>query len=320
MKKYRYYIAMITLLLISINSYAYGYGVREEARFLTDKMSYELGLNSRQYIDVYEINYDFIAASEQLKHEIIRGNSSAMNSYYRLLDFRNEDLYWVLNTRQYRNFTSRNYFYRPIQVSSGGWSLRVFLTYTNRSHYYYAPPTNYRSYRGRYHRNNGLNYYYRDRYTHSRGSRYKSVQSNSRRYNNMRREDFGYRRDNVNNRNKKNSQQRSYQERYNQSSTRYVNNRNNTSSRNVDTKNPNRTNQQTVSSRRDNNTQSTRNRTVRTNQKNNSRRSTDSSRGRQESTSRSVRNTENKSTVRKVQQNNGSQTRSNRTNAVRRAA
>ena len=83
MKKYRYYIAMITLLFFSINSYAYGYGAREEARFLTDKMSYELGLNSRQYIDVYEINYDFIAASEQLKYEIMRGSSSAMNNYYR---------------------------------------------------------------------------------------------------------------------------------------------------------------------------------------------------------------------------------------------
>ena len=34
--------------------------VRKETRFLTDKMAYELNLNTAQYNDVYEINYDFI--------------------------------------------------------------------------------------------------------------------------------------------------------------------------------------------------------------------------------------------------------------------
>ena len=35
--------------------------VRKETRFLTDKMAYELNLNTEQYNDVYEINYDFIS-------------------------------------------------------------------------------------------------------------------------------------------------------------------------------------------------------------------------------------------------------------------
>ena len=35
--------------------------VRKETRFLTDKMAYELNLNTAQYNDVYEINYDFIS-------------------------------------------------------------------------------------------------------------------------------------------------------------------------------------------------------------------------------------------------------------------
>ena len=30
--------------------------VRKETRFLTDKMAYELNLNTQQYNDVYEIN------------------------------------------------------------------------------------------------------------------------------------------------------------------------------------------------------------------------------------------------------------------------
>ena len=36
--------------------------VRKETRFLTDKMAYELNLNTRQYNDAYEINFDFLYA------------------------------------------------------------------------------------------------------------------------------------------------------------------------------------------------------------------------------------------------------------------
>ena len=32
--------------------------VRQETRFLTDKMAYELDLSTDQYNDTYEINYD----------------------------------------------------------------------------------------------------------------------------------------------------------------------------------------------------------------------------------------------------------------------
>ena len=40
--------------------------VRKETRFLTDKMAYELNLNTAQYNDVYEINYDFISGVRYL--------------------------------------------------------------------------------------------------------------------------------------------------------------------------------------------------------------------------------------------------------------
>jgi Tfp pilus assembly protein PilV len=36
--------------------------IRSRALFLTDKMAYELRLNSSQISDVYEINYDFFNA------------------------------------------------------------------------------------------------------------------------------------------------------------------------------------------------------------------------------------------------------------------
>ena len=34
--------------------------IRKNSRFLTDRMAYELNLNTMQYEDAYEINYDFL--------------------------------------------------------------------------------------------------------------------------------------------------------------------------------------------------------------------------------------------------------------------
>ena len=60
--------------------------VRKEARFLTDKMAYELGLSNRQYDDVYEINYDFIYSIRYVVDDIVRGYDWAINDYYNSLD------------------------------------------------------------------------------------------------------------------------------------------------------------------------------------------------------------------------------------------
>ena len=69
--------------------------VRKETRFLTDKMAYELNLNTAQYNDVYEINYDFISGVRYLMDDVLRGEEWALNRYYDYLDVRNDDLRWV---------------------------------------------------------------------------------------------------------------------------------------------------------------------------------------------------------------------------------
>ena len=53
--------------------------VRLEARFLTDKMAYELKLSKAQYNDVYEINYDFISGVRYLMDDVLRGEEWALN-------------------------------------------------------------------------------------------------------------------------------------------------------------------------------------------------------------------------------------------------
>lgn len=110
--------------------------VRKETRFLTDKMAYELDLNNPQYNDVYEINYDFIYSLRNIMDYVVRGDEWALDDYYEALDIRNDDLRWVLSDAQYRRFLGAEYFYRPIYVTGGRWSFRIYINYPNRSLFY----------------------------------------------------------------------------------------------------------------------------------------------------------------------------------------
>ncbi len=165
--------------------------VRKEARFLTDKMGYELNLSNAQYNDVYEINYDFIYSIRNVMDDVVRGYDWAMEEYYTSLDFRNDDLRYVLNQTQYRRFLQTDYFYRPIYASGGKWSFRVYITYTNHSHFYFDKPYHYQSYAGAHYRgrNSGVSFYI-GRYSHPQ---YKTTATirNTKVYTTHRRSDFG---------------------------------------------------------------------------------------------------------------------------------
>ena len=164
--------------------------VRKETRFLTDKMAYELNLNTAQYNDVYEINFDFIYSIRYLMDDVIRGYEWALDDYYNYLDVRNDDLRWVLSDAQYRRFLQADYFYRPIYASGGGWNFRVYITYTNRNYFYFPKPYHYRSYSGGHYRTHFHNVsYYRGRYNHSYYRGDYSVR-NDRVYHTNRRSDF----------------------------------------------------------------------------------------------------------------------------------
>lgn len=165
--------------------------VRKETRFLTDKMAYELNLNTEQYNDVYEINYDFISGVRYVMDDVLYGNEWALNRYYDYLDVRNDDLRWVLSSRQYARFMQAEYFYRPIYTSGNRWYFRVYVTYTNHNHFYFPRPYHYRTYVGGHYRTHHNNVsYYRGRYKHPyyNGS-YRIRDTKS--YTTHRRSDFG---------------------------------------------------------------------------------------------------------------------------------
>lgn len=165
--------------------------VRKETLFLTDKMAYELKLSTEQYNDVYEINYDFIAGIRYLMDDVLRGEEWALNRYYDYLDVRNDDLRWVLSSQQYGRFMQAAYFYRPVYVSGGRWSFRVYITYTNHNHFYFPRPYHYRTYSGGHYRTHYNNVsYYRGRYHHPHYSGVYRIRDNKT-YHTSRRSDFG---------------------------------------------------------------------------------------------------------------------------------
>lgn len=164
--------------------------IRQETRFLTDKMAYELGLNTNQYNDAYEINYDFIYSVNGLLDRVARGDDRATDRYYSTLDIRNDDLRWILTASQYRRFMGADYFYRPIYAGGNNWNFRIYITYTNHNHFYFGRPYHYNSYCGGHYRTHYNNSYYRGRYTHERYSGNYSLR-NDRVYHSNRRSDFG---------------------------------------------------------------------------------------------------------------------------------
>ena len=211
--------------------------IRTSARFLTDRMAYELDLTPRQYDDFYEINYDFLYEANLVMDDVMRGYRDAIYYYYELLDRRNEDASYVLNYYQYSRFMDADYFYRPIFNAGGRWNLRIYVTYSNHKFYYYDAPRHYKTYRGEHGRRYYSKGYYSGRY--KKQDRYTGRMriSGSRDFGRSLKNDFGVNvrdrgRDNhYNNYSNSNQSNRTQDERYRDvSGNRYspeINNRNN---------------------------------------------------------------------------------------------
>lgn len=141
--------------------------IRENARFLTDRMAYELNLTPQQYEDCYEINYDFIASINPFMDEVVYGYPEYIDRYYNFLDYRNDDLRYIMTEAQYLAFVALDYFYRPIYTHAGNWLFRIYQYYSNTRFFYYDPPLIYHSYfggHGRHYFPHG--YYGGGRYSH----------------------------------------------------------------------------------------------------------------------------------------------------------
>lgn len=149
--------------------------VRQHARFLTDRMAYELNLTTMQYNDVYEVNYDFINNVRYIMDDVIVGYPSAVDRYYDYLDFRNDDLRWILSASQYRRFMNVDYFYRPIYTTASDWLFRIYRVYSDITHFYFGKPHHYKSYKGEHYRTHHghVSFYKNNRKDHYKHDFYK---------------------------------------------------------------------------------------------------------------------------------------------------
>ncbi len=119
----------LTALLLSVTMSAMPYEeARDRARFLTDKMAYELNLNDAQYNDAYEINLDYFMSI-----------NTAGDVYGSYLSYRNADLRHILLDWQYSLFAAADYFFHPICWRSGAWYLPVYNRYSINVFYYDRP-------------------------------------------------------------------------------------------------------------------------------------------------------------------------------------
>ena len=110
---------------------------REEARFLTDKMAYELNLDDQQYNDCYEINLDYFL-NLTTEEDIIYGN---------YLAYRNADLRHILFDWQWNIFAAADYFLNPVSWLRGAWHFPIYRYY-RVGYFYYDHPRVFWSYRG----------------------------------------------------------------------------------------------------------------------------------------------------------------------------
>ena len=135
MKRRLYTLVLTVSLALGLNAMPYSVA-REQALYLTDKMAYELRLNSWQYEQVYQTNLDYFLS--------IDSEPQAYGAYW---TYRNDDLYYILQDAQYRLYSTIDYFLHPIKWLNGGWHFTVCNHY-RPGHYYYKRPVAYVSYCG----------------------------------------------------------------------------------------------------------------------------------------------------------------------------
>lgn len=169
---------MAILFRVALPTSAMGLSeIRMNARFLTDRMAYELNLTTKQYNDLYEVNYDFLRNVNPYLPGVVSQDEVALDYYHKYLDDRNDDIRWILSNAEYRCFLSLDYFYSPVYTLNNLCYLRVFSRYPNRDHFYYRQPLHYMDYNGEHNRNRwrGESYYKRNFVEHCQHPAYRNT-------------------------------------------------------------------------------------------------------------------------------------------------
>lgn len=122
--------------------------IRNNARFLTDRMAYTLGINNPLLLDdIYRINYDYICGINDYLDDIALGYR--YDDYEWLCEERDYALRMLLGDMIWNRLITYDYFYRPIIFENRRWRFGIYAYDYNRTHFYFGVPRYYNSgYRG----------------------------------------------------------------------------------------------------------------------------------------------------------------------------
>lgn len=151
MKTLRTILATIAILFgaLTMNAQRMSYDAMcNNARFLTDRMAYELGIRSMSLIDdLYRINYDYIYGVNDYLDEVAYGYH--YDDYMEICAQRDYALRRLLGDLMWDRLVRYNYFYRPIVFANRGWHFSIY-DYDRHgfNHYFFGVPHHYHVYTG----------------------------------------------------------------------------------------------------------------------------------------------------------------------------
>jgi len=149
MKTLKTTIAAMMIMLTSLAASAQPmsvYAMRNNARFLTDRMAYTLGLSAALLDDLYYINYDYICGVNDYLDAVALGYR--YDDYMEIVYARDYALRRLLTERQWARLMTYNYFYRPITFKDHRWSFSIYLYDRRMNHYFFSAPRRFNDYRG----------------------------------------------------------------------------------------------------------------------------------------------------------------------------
>lgn len=149
MKTLRTTAAALMIMLTSIVASAQPmsvYSMRNNARFLTDRMAYTLGLSAAILDELYYINYDYICGVNDYLDDVALGYR--YDDYMAVVYARDRALRRLLTERQWTLLMSYDYFYRPISFHNHRWSFGIYRIDKRINHFFFGAPRRFNDYRG----------------------------------------------------------------------------------------------------------------------------------------------------------------------------
>ena len=149
MKRIRTLFTAVALFFatLTVNAQPMSYeAMRMNARFLTDRMAYTLGLSADLLDDLYYINYDYICGVNDYLDDVALG--LRYDDYYAVLAARDLALQALLPSYVWTRLMAIDYFYRPISFYGHRWRFSIYAYDNYYNHWYYSAPWGWDRYRG----------------------------------------------------------------------------------------------------------------------------------------------------------------------------